>query len=112
MICPFCDKRVALHKSCSFVVCFFLQCACGGYFKPDAILFGEGIPSQAVRDANKEADACDLMLVVGTSATVHPAADIPYRAMRGGAKVIEVRCDSLLAPGGVNEQRASFALVE
>lgn len=70
---------------------FTLQCACGGYFKPDAILFGEGIPSKAVREANKEADACDVMLVVGTSATVHPACDLPYRAMRRGAKVIEVR---------------------
>lgn len=64
---------------------------CGGYFKPDAILFGEGIPSKAIREANKEADACDLLLVVGTSGTVHPASDIPYRAMRHGAKVIEVR---------------------
>lgn len=72
-------------------LCHSLQCGCGGYFKPDAVLFGEGIPSQAVSEANKEADACDLMLVVGTSATVHPASDIPYRAMRKGAKVIEVR---------------------
>ncbi|KAL8434171.1 hypothetical protein ACSSS7_003353 [Eimeria intestinalis] len=69
------------------------KCTCGGYFKPDAILFGEGIPSKAIREANKEADLCDLMLVVGTSATVHPASDIPYRAMRKGAKVIEVRFD-------------------
>lgn len=68
-----------------------MQCGCGGYFKPDAVLFGEGIPSQAVSEANKEADACDLLLVVGTSATVHPASDIPYRVMRKGAKVIEVR---------------------
>lgn len=69
------------------------KCACGGYFKPDAILFGEGISSKVVRDANKEADMCDLMLVVGTSATVHPAADLPYRAMRKGAKVIEVNIE-------------------
>lgn len=69
------------------------KCTCGGYFKPDAVLFGEGIPSKAVRDANREADACDLMLVVGTSATVHPASDIPYRAMRKGAKIIEVNLE-------------------
>lgn len=73
-----------------------MQCACGGYFKPDAVLFGEGIPSKAVREANKEADACDLMLVVGTSATVQPASDIPYRAMKKGAKVIEVSLASFL----------------
>ncbi|KAL8450522.1 hypothetical protein Emag_003151 [Eimeria magna] len=69
------------------------KCTCGGYFKPDAILFGEGIPSKAIREANREADLCDLMLVVGTSATVHPASDIPYRAMRKGAKVIEVNVE-------------------
>ncbi|XP_026193229.1 NAD-dependent protein deacylase Sir2A [Cyclospora cayetanensis] len=69
------------------------KCACGGYFKPDAILFGEGIPSQALREANLEADKCDLMLVVGTSATVHPASEIPYRAMRRGAKIIEINLE-------------------
>nr|PIM03062.1 NAD-dependent protein deacetylase, SIR2 family protein [Toxoplasma gondii COUG] len=70
------------------------KCACGGIFKPDVILFGEGIPANAVRDANREVDKCDLLLVVGTSASVSPASDLPYRAMRGGAKVVEVNLET------------------
>ncbi|KAL8440339.1 hypothetical protein Efla_000227 [Eimeria flavescens] len=79
------------------------KCTCGGYFKPDAVLFGEGIPSAAIRAANKEADLCDLMLVVGTSATVHPACDIPYRAMRKGAKVIEVNIQRTGLTGRISD---------
>lgn len=67
------------------------QCPCGGYFKPDAVLFGEGIPTDAQHKAYREADQADLFLVVGTSASVSPACDLPYRAMKTGAKVVEVR---------------------
>ncbi|PFH35069.1 histone deacetylase SIR2 [Besnoitia besnoiti] len=96
--CTRCKKKLPLCKSMlqdeSFMKVLPPKCSCGGIFKPDAILFGEGIPSQAVRDANREVDKCDLLLVVGTSASVSPASDLPYRAMRGGAKVVEVNLET------------------
>eukprot|EP00918_Siedleckia_nematoides_P095563 GHVU01209776.1.p1 GENE.GHVU01209776.1~~GHVU01209776.1.p1 ORF type:complete len:239 (+),score=22.41 GHVU01209776.1:21-737(+) len=66
--------------------------SCGGIMKPDAVLFGESIPSGAVRDADREINKCDLLLVIGTSATVTPASNLPRAALRRGAKVVEVLC--------------------
>ncbi|EPR62320.1 histone deacetylase SIR2 [Toxoplasma gondii RUB] len=96
--CRQCGKKMRLSKSMlqdeNFAKDLPPKCACGGIFKPDVILFGEGIPANAVRDANREVDKCDLLLVVGTSASVSPASDLPYRAMRGGAKVVEVNLET------------------
>jgi NAD-dependent deacetylase len=55
-------------------------CTCGGLLKPDIVLFGEPIPADAMRKSIDEADVCDLMLVVGTSAQVEPAASLPLIA--------------------------------
>ncbi len=55
-------------------------CACGGLVKPDVIFFGEAIPPDALLKATYEARICDLMLVIGTSAQVEPAASLPHLA--------------------------------
>ena len=65
-------------------------CGCGGVFKPAGVFFGEPIPSQALYRSQEEAQSCDLILVIGTSAVVYPAADIPRVAKEGGAQVIEI----------------------
>jgi NAD-dependent deacetylase len=62
--------------------------ACGGLVKPDVILFGEPLPYDAVARSQAEALQCDVMLVVGTSLEVMPAADLPPLARRRGAKLI------------------------
>lgn len=67
---------------------------CGGILKPEAVLFGEGIPSEANKRANKAAKECDLLMVIGTSASVSPANSIPSIAMKnGGAKIIEINLE-------------------
>jgi NAD-dependent deacetylase len=66
------------------------RCGCGGAIRPDVILFGEGIPEEAYWQAFEAAAACDLMVVVGTSASVAPAADLPWTARRRGARIIEI----------------------
>ncbi len=63
---------------------------CGRLLKPDVVFFGEPIPPKALEEAFKEARRCDLCLVIGTSAVVYPAADIPYTAKEHGALVIEI----------------------
>ena len=65
-------------------------CGCGGVFKPAGVFFGEPIPSHALYRSQDEAQSCDLILVIGTSAVVYPAADIPRMAKEGGAQVIEI----------------------
>lgn len=95
--CYRCGAKVELTKEIMkdqyFTSALPPKCSCGGVFKPDAILIGERIPSENCRKANAEAKKCDLMLVVGTSASIHPANDLPYTAMANGAKVIEVNLE-------------------
>jgi len=53
-------------------------CSCGGFIKPDVILFGELMPWEPMRAAEELARSCDILLVVGTSLQVQPAASIPF----------------------------------
>ncbi len=69
------------------------MCACGGILKPDVVMFGEMIPPKAMADAEAMASACDLMIIVGTSAQVFPAADLPYIAKDNGAYIIEANTE-------------------
>jgi NAD-dependent deacetylase len=66
------------------------RCACGGILRPDAVFFGELIPAEAMSRSMQAAADCDLMLVVGTSAVVQPAAMIPLIAKDNGAKIVEI----------------------
>jgi NAD-dependent deacetylase len=67
---------------------------CGGTFlKPTVVLFGEALPQAAMQDALALARAADLVLIVGSSLVVYPAADIPVVAMRAGAHSIIVNAE-------------------
>jgi NAD-dependent deacetylase len=67
---------------------------CGGTFlKPTVVLFGETLPQAAIQDALALARAADVILVVGSSLVVYPAADIPVVAMRSGARSIVVNAE-------------------
>ena len=63
---------------------------CGGLVKPSTISFGQSMPESEMRRAYEAALACDLMLMIGSSLQVEPAASIPPAASRGGAKLIFV----------------------
>lgn len=67
---------------------------CGGaVLKPTVVLFGEPMPARAVQQAFELASAADVMLVVGSSLVVFPAAEVPLVALRAGAKVIVVNAE-------------------
>ncbi len=66
------------------------RCRCGGIYRPDCIFFGEAITQNALFRAQSAAAGCDVMLVVGTSAVVQPAAYMPVIARQNGATVIEI----------------------
>ncbi len=66
------------------------RCDCGGILRPDAVFFGEMIPAEALWRSRQAATDCDLMLVVGTSGVVQPAAMIPVIAKENGAKIVEI----------------------
>ena len=66
---------------------------CGDALKPDVVFFGEGIPVAAMARANQEAAACRVMLIIGTSGVVYPAADIPFMAREKGAVIVEINLE-------------------
>ena len=64
--------------------------ACGAFLRPDVVWFEELLPPEPLAHAEEAARHCDVLLVVGTSAEVYPAAALPEHARRGGARVIEI----------------------
>lgn len=69
------------------------ECHCGALLRPDIVWFHENLPVDIWERAMTAAHDCDVLLVVGTSAVVHPAASLVPIAKRGrspGATVIEV----------------------
>jgi NAD-dependent deacetylase len=66
------------------------RCSCGGVLKPNVILFGEQLPLEAFTGARRETNACDLILVAGSSLEVVPVGDLPLAALGRGARLILV----------------------
>jgi len=64
--------------------------ACGGLCRPDVVWFGEGLPQVEWRAAAEAAGAAEVVLSVGTSSTVYPAAELPVIAQRAGALVVQI----------------------
>jgi NAD-dependent deacetylase len=63
-------------------------CDCGGVLKPDVVLFGEQLPRETVAEARELAESADVVLAVGSSLRVEPAASIPRDAARGGTLAV------------------------
>ena len=63
---------------------------CGAYLRPDVVWFGEALPADALDRAEALSKDCDVMLVVGTSGVVYPAALMPLFANEAGATVVDV----------------------
>ena len=63
---------------------------CGALLRPDVVWFGESLPQDVLEAAWAASARCRLMLIIGTSAVVHPAASLPLVALRNGAHLIEV----------------------
>jgi NAD-dependent deacetylase len=63
---------------------------CGGIVKTAVISFGQALPPQAWARAEAETMAADLYLVLGSSLTVRPAANLPRMAWQAGAPLVIV----------------------
>jgi NAD-dependent protein deacetylase/lipoamidase len=78
-------------------------CACGGLLRPDVVMFGEMITTDHLQRAQMLAATCDAMLVVGTSATVQPAAYLPVIAKRSGAAIVEINAERTSLTGTISD---------
>jgi NAD-dependent deacetylase len=66
------------------------RCPCGGLIRPNVVWFGEPLPDAAWQRSLDAVTTSDLVIVVGTSSIVYPAAGLPELALASGTAVIEV----------------------
>jgi len=88
LVCVYCWKRYPTRER--WTPDAVPVCDCGEILKPNVVLFGEPIPWLAQEQAEEEARACGVLVVIGTSAQVSPACDIPRIAKESGAAVVEI----------------------
>ena len=66
---------------------------CSNVVRPDVVWFGENLPGRVLDAAWRAAERADVMLVIGTSGVVYPAAQLPTVAKEQGAIVIDINPD-------------------
>ncbi|WP_083745296.1 NAD-dependent deacylase [Variovorax sp. KK3] len=75
--------------------------ACDGLIRPGVVWFGEGLPKAVWREAQREVERADLLLVIGTSGLVYSAASLPDAARRRGCHVAVLNPDASTLSDGV-----------
>lgn len=81
-VCPQCDLEAAVQRGGEPPSCP----TCGNPVRPGVVWFGEHLPAAALAQAEAAVQTCDLMLVVGTSGVVYPAAGLVFQAHQQGAR--------------------------
>ncbi len=71
-----------------------LDCNCNSFYRPDVVWFGESLPYHALVTAEQVASQCEMLLCIGTSSVVYPAAALPLTAQQNGATVVEINYES------------------
>jgi NAD-dependent deacetylase len=66
---------------------------CGGLLRPHVVWFGESLDYPLLHQAIEASRTCQVMLVVGTSAVVQPAASLAFEAKKAGATVAEINVE-------------------
>jgi NAD-dependent deacetylase len=90
--CPACDWTTSFEEVAPIVRAGTLpRCGrCGQVIKPDITFFGEALPVDALRQARDEARKADLMLVLGSTLLVQPAASLPGLTLDSGGTLVIV----------------------
>lgn len=71
-------------------------CNCGGLIRPDVVWFGEMLPDDEWSGAMRACQSADVLLTIGTSGVVFPAASLPLEAKRAGAFIVEINPEPTL----------------
>jgi NAD-dependent deacetylase len=74
----------------------FQRCLrCGAHARPDVVMFGEMLNAGVLLDAQVAAQECDVFVVVGSTAIVYPAAELPQTALAHGARLVTLNLEPL-----------------
>ena len=90
--CPRCGYKTDFESvACKVKAGELPRCPeCASVLKPEIVFFGENLPAEAFSQATQEAERADLMLVLGSSLVVYPAASMPEITVRSGGKLVIV----------------------
>ncbi|MFW9924050.1 MAG: Sir2 family NAD-dependent protein deacetylase, partial [Candidatus Thorarchaeota archaeon] len=89
--CEICSYKTTLQSPPKDIP----KCQCGNNLRPDVVWFGETLNQQIISQAyDLITNACEILLVVGTSGVVYPIADFPFIAKRYNAFIIEFNVDT------------------
>lgn len=69
------------------------MCSCGAMLRPHIVWFGESLDPHILHQSLQAIEACDFLIVAGTSAVVQPSASFPIMARERGATVLEVNME-------------------
>ena len=94
--CDDCGSRIGWSTAPAQPVCT----TCGGMLRPDVVMFEEMLPVEAMERAQRASSSADMLISVGTSNQVWPAAELPLIASRSGAAVVIVNPDLDGQPSG------------
>jgi NAD-dependent deacetylase len=97
--CTTCDERRPIDAS--GLPLEEIEHACGGRWRPDIVWFGESLPAALWREAERAAARADVILVVGTSAVVYPAAALATR-YNANAYIAEINPETTAISDGVD----------
>lgn len=65
-------------------------CECEAVMRPDVVLFGEPLPQKTLKEAWSAVEDTSLIMSIGTSSVVQPAASLPLTAKRSGSTIMEL----------------------
>jgi len=66
---------------------------CGKFWRPDIVWFGDMLSPASIQAAMEAIRGCELLVSIGTSAVVFPAAQMPLEAKKAGALLVEINPD-------------------
>lgn len=81
-----------------------LRCDCGTWLRPDIVWFGDSLDRAVIMAAMDAVESCDLLIAVGTSAMVYPAAGLPISARERGAYLVEINLEDTPLSGLYHRQ--------
>jgi NAD-dependent deacetylase len=70
------------------------RCACGSLLRPDVVWFGEPLDPAHIEAGYAALETCEVLIVVGTSGVVYPAAGFAELAKENGARIVEVNMEA------------------
>lgn len=87
-----CDRERSVREDTSVPISSRV-CACGAPLRPDIVWFGDRLDEDVIGRAVRTLAACDLIVSIGTSGVVYPAADLPRIAVAAGAVSVEINLE-------------------